>query len=343
MAYDILNEEYPDDDGDAGDPEDIEDLKIAQSDLETEINDLETELFRLVVPGFGMPRLKPTGPVPLGTKSAPATWDVANGCWRNSDGSVLWWVHRNEKRKLVAAARMIELNTISASVDAETRRRCLAGHSGVSMPITVHTIQLKKLSSLIALRLFLTSDALSALGGQKDPNSQTCPPTIKFVRHSAYWEHVLELLSTIEGGSISRSKFAHHLRAHLAESITRIEECAIAAGAKIEVEREVSEKERREMENEDYRLQAKRQKDRLNEIPTQRRRVNNFYASIRGGDIYACVCNGNFIGDSYRLHPPARTFHTAIDPEWHFWTPAEFEAWCRRLAEDYIGLTDADR
>ena len=70
--------------------------------------------------------------------------------------------------------------------------------------------------------------------------------------------------------------------------------------------------------------------------------MNNFYASIRGGDIYACVCNGNFIGDSYRLHPPARTFHTAIDPEWHFWTPAEFEAWCRRLAEDYIGLTDAD-
>ena len=40
VAYDILNEEYPDDDGDAGDPEDIEDLKIAQSDLETEINDL---------------------------------------------------------------------------------------------------------------------------------------------------------------------------------------------------------------------------------------------------------------------------------------------------------------
>ena len=154
-------------------------------------------------------------------------------------------------------------------------------------------------------------------------------------------KHVLELLSAIEGGSISRSKFAHHLRAHLAESITRIEECAIAAGAKIEVEREVSEKERREMENEDYRLQAKRQKDRLN-VSTQRRRVNNFYASIRGGDIYACVCNGNFIGDSYRLHPPAHTFHTAIDPEWHFWTPAEFEAWCRRLAEDYIGLTDAD-
>ena len=117
------------------------DLNTAIKTLKADVNVLETEQCKLLVPGFGVPKFEPDGPVPNGKNGIKAEWDISYACWRNNDCSVFRQLSSNAKRDAKAAARMADLNAICARVDEETMHIT----HGDTTPIDVHQIHVHKL------------------------------------------------------------------------------------------------------------------------------------------------------------------------------------------------------
>lgn len=318
---------------------DIDELLSIQADRVDELNALQSELIKLAIPGYGVSRLKPVGPVPQ-DKNGYKKWDVAMGCWLNADSTVFIQLSSNEKRQAAMQAKMMDFATICELADTDANKLLLniglpCGNGGWHPregDFTSVSELRRRPAVYVASKLVFTievdhifsNDAMSALGGRLEcafSGSQT----FHFYRHPAYWLHVREMLAAVGYSCISRRKFEYYLRALLTKKVMSLTKLALAALKAREAEFEVLEADRRAMEQEDSRLSAERIRASLGEFRAQELRKAARYATMRDDETF--VCNGH----SGHQHRPGMRFNPTLDPEWDFWNATDLEAWRRDL------------